>query len=122
MKTAIIASTLLLGFAAASTPSSANVITIDSLDVTELSVGIPERTETAPLLHDVKGHKGKSRGGHNRGGRDRNRNNLASDGNIGNGTLRARIQHEQRYSNRSFAASKNGGFGPFGFFRRIFGN
>ncbi len=121
MKTIILASTLLLGFAAASTASTAHATTIDRIDVAELSFDLPEQTQSAPLLHAVKNKRG---GGH-RGGRDRGgRDNLASDGNIGNGTLRARIQNEERYSARRLSStrSRNGSSGPFTFFRRIFGN
>lgn len=128
MKTAILASTLLLGFTVASTSASAEAIKIDSIDVADFSVAVPEQIDTTPLLQTVKGPKGHrgghNRGGHNRGGRDRDRNNLASDGNIGNGTLRARIQNEDRHSSRRIASTGNrsNGSGPLRFLRRIFGN
>ena len=119
MKTTVLASALLLGFAAAGASLPANANTIDAIDVTELSFDFPEQTETAPILHTVKkrggGHRGGNRGGH-RGGRDRN--NLASDGNIGNGTLLSRRGYDKRYSNRKFG----NGNGPFTFLKSIFGN
>jgi len=120
MKTTVLASTLLIGFAITATSASANITTIETINVSDLSTATPGNETALPLLHNVKNkHSGGHRGGGNRGGRDRN--NLASDGNIGNGTLRARIQHEQRYSTRKFGNGSSSS-GPFTFFRRIFGN
>lgn len=118
MKTTILASTLLLGFAFAATPSSAGALTVGTINIADISVEFSEQAEPAQLLHTVKGRKGKRRRNNRR-----SRDNLASDGNIGNGTLRARIEYEEQlYSNR-FSGKKNGASGgPLGFFQRLFGN
>ena len=119
MKTTILASTLLLGFAFAATPSTAGNITVEAISIAELSFDTSTQVEQSELLHTVKGRKGKRRRNNRR---NRSRDNLASDGNIGNGTLRARIEYEEnRYSNR-YSSSRNSTFRPFGFFRRAFGN
>ena len=118
MKTALIAATLLLGFAATSAPQSAQAA---PLSIASFAASVPAVAEAGSndLLHTV---------------RDRGRNNRASDGfrrsDFGNRNFGQRRFFNQRRStfNRGFRGSRfgnrrffNRGFVNRGFFGRGFG-